>query len=83
MPETLGDKVQVIASFSNGQLTPRLFTRKGQEYPLKRSVFSFQRQEGTTPLLYFSVEGETATYELEFNLKTFIWRLTKVYLPGD
>ncbi|KKT74549.1 MAG: hypothetical protein UW69_C0032G0005 [Microgenomates group bacterium GW2011_GWA2_44_7] len=83
MIQAIGDKIDVYAKFSKGSLIPQGFTWKQKDYPLKKLNFSFRKQEGLTVLLYYSALGETAAYELEFNLKTFIWRLTKAYLPGS
>jgi hypothetical protein len=82
MEQLLGDRIQVEALFSQGKIIPRLFVWRGREYPVKRMVFSHRRQEGEDALWCFSVEGLSATYELEFNQKNFIWRLARVYLPG-
>lgn len=81
--EDIGDKIDVLAKFSKGHLTPQSFTWKQRDYPVTKLTFSFSKQEGLTTFLYFSVVGQAAAYELEFNLKTFIWRLTKTYLPGN
>lgn len=81
--QDIGDKIDVLAKFSKGHLVPQSFTWNQQDYPIKKLIFSFQKQEGLTTFLYFSVIGQSSAYELEFNLKTFIWRLTKTYLPGN
>lgn len=81
--EEIGDKIDVLAKFSKGRLIPQGFTWNQRDYPIRKLVFSSQKQEGLTTLLYFSVIGQTAAYELELNLKTFVWRLTKTYLPGN
>lgn len=81
--EEIGDKIEVLAQFSKGRLIPKQFTWQQRDYSIAKISFSFSKQEGSATLLYFSVVGQTAAYELEFNLSTFIWRLTKTYLPEN
>lgn len=81
--EDIGDKIEVLAKFANGHLIPQSFVWKQKNYSVTKLSFSFRKQEGLTTFLYFSVVGQTAAYELEFDLKTFIWRITKTYLPGN
>ena len=82
--ETLvDDLIGVTALFSGGKILPQSFIWKGKVYSIIRVEFSYERREGITRQIYFAVTAGAATYELVFNTITFVWRIARVYLPGD
>ncbi|MFC1804766.1 hypothetical protein ACFLZ3_02940 [Candidatus Omnitrophota bacterium] len=77
-PDSLDERIEVLAYFKGGRIYPRLFILKGKEYQIKEVTYSWQERCGGQTLNCFSVSTGPDLYQISFNNATYGWRLDKV-----
>ncbi len=77
------EPVEVIALFDRGMtpLRPLRFRWKGSVYRVREITFTWSTNDGSAPVLHFSVHDGAALYELLYNKSTMKWTLECVALP--
>lgn len=76
--QNLNEKIQVLAWFRSGKITPCKFIWNNKEYPIKQVTYSWQERSGNEIITYFSISTGPDLYQISFNNIHFSWRLNKV-----
>lgn len=74
---------QLIAAtvyFDRGKIKPLVIFVNRRLVRIKKVIFSSRHRVGETEVVAFSVESETAFYEVEFNKQTCQWTLKNTHL---
>ncbi len=82
MREELHEPVKVRADFSGGTATPLAFKRSNRTYRVERVNSRWVSGPPGARLRHFSVEAESATYELSLRAQDMAWVLEAVTLEG-
>jgi len=79
METEIGEKIQAVSFFENGQIKPILFKWRNRVYKILQVVFSYSKNIGKEKIFYFSIETENGNFELSFNREKFSWNLEKSF----
>ncbi|MFA6349366.1 MAG: hypothetical protein WCY12_00360 [Candidatus Omnitrophota bacterium] len=74
----LNEKIQVLAWFRSGKITPCEFIWNNKNYPIKQVTYSWRERIGREIISYFSVDTGTDLYQISFNNTGFSWQLDKI-----
>jgi len=77
-PDTLNEKIEVVALFKFGQIKPLCFTWKNQEFKIKKITYNWQERRGKETINYFSVDTDPNLYQISFNNTTYCWQIDKI-----
>lgn len=77
----LNDPIKVDCRFENGQVKPLSFEWRARPYPILRTIFHYQSQQGSEPIQVFSCQTASGIFDLVFNLKTLSWRIKAFHQP--
>ena len=83
MLEIINQPILVKVQFENGQIKPLSFSWQNSDFLIDKIVFKHTHRLGQAVLHTFSSLSNQATYELEFNNQTLIWKLLKIYEAPD
>ncbi len=72
------ERIEVLAWFSGGKVTPERFNWNGKEYPIEKVSYAWKERLGQETVSYFSVSTGANQYQLSFNNTSFGWRLEKI-----
>jgi len=75
----IDENIRVISLFENGKMKPILFSWRGRNYKVLRTVFSYSKNAGREKIFYFSIDTGGAIFELAFNQERFLWKITKIF----
>lgn len=75
---TINEKIEVLAYFKAGKISPRSFLWKQREYAIKGIVYNWQERQGQEIINFFSVNTGNDLYQISFNNSTYAWRLNKL-----
>ena len=71
--------VEVGCIFKRGAVQPVWMGWRGRRVPIERVTYHWQDTRGEVGVSLLTVTNGTDVFELEFNSKTLVWRLRKVY----
>jgi hypothetical protein len=71
--------IKVGAIFKGDQVIPKWFQWEGRKYIIKEVNYNWKDRQGVEELHCFSVTDGINNYELAFNTKRMVWKLTKIY----
>lgn len=74
----LDDLIEVGVVFGRGTVWPQWLVWGRRRIKVIRVVLTYEGRAGDAPLLFFNLQGETASYQVAWNRKTNIWRLKGV-----
>jgi hypothetical protein len=77
-PNLLNERIQVLAFFNGGKITPRLFIWNNKKYKIKSITYNWQERQGETTINYFSVDTGFDLYQISFNNTSLGWRIDKI-----
>lgn len=77
-PDELNERIQVLAWFENGKISPREFTWNNKIYRIKTITYNWQERQGREVISYFSVDTGTGLYQISFNNTSLGWRMDKI-----
>ena len=81
--EKLCERIEVIALFQKGKLSPIKFRWKGRTHRIHRIHGDWSTQEGTTRFHHFAVASDGPDiYELSYNESTYVWQIEGISLIG-
>ena len=69
------ERVNVLAYFTRGVVTPIRLLVKNRLVTIKKIVLVTKRREGLSEILTFSLQSETSLYVVDFNKQTCQWKL--------
>lgn len=75
----LDQTIKVGVVFKGDQVIPKWFTWENRKYDLKEVNYTWRDRQGSEELYCFSVTDGANNYELAFNSRRMVWKLTKVY----
>ena len=78
IPDSLDERIDVIAWFKNARIYPRLFFWKDRKYKVKKITYNWQERLGREILFYFSLDTGVGLFQVSFNNVTLAWRINKV-----
>lgn len=79
METVISEKIQVLATFSEGQIKPIIFKWHNRVYKILKIAFSYSKNIGKDKIFYFSVETEGGAFEISFNREKFWWEIEKTF----
>ena len=80
MIEEIGESINVLATFSNGKVTPLAFTWRQQKYDRLNMASFWSDYDGDARRIFFTVETDQANLcEICFHTKTLQWTLVRIY----
>ena len=74
----LDETVAIETLFRAGQVTPKRLFWRGRAIPITAINLVYEGREGTSPLSFFSLQSETATYGVVWNRKNNVWKLLDI-----
>lgn len=77
-PDKLNERIQVLAWFENGKISPRRFIWNHKTYKIKEITYNWQERQGREVISYFSVDTGTDLYQISFNNTSLDWRINKI-----
>ena len=77
-PDQLNERIQVLAWFRNGKVTPRIFVWNNKKYEIKEVTYNWQERQGQEVINCFSVSTGDDLYQISFNNTTLGWRINRV-----
>jgi len=81
MYEEVGEKIKVLAEFTDGKIIPRVFKWKSKEYRVGKVNLFYQERQGKSVDYYFSVETDTGgVFKLKYNDEKLIWTLEELWV---
>jgi hypothetical protein len=81
--EKLCERIEVIALFQKGKLSPIKFRWKGRTHRIHRIHGDWATQEGITRFHHFAVASDGPDiYELSYNESTYVWQIEGISLIG-
>lgn len=78
IPEDLHEKIDCLALFKSGKITPQRFSWNNKEYEIKTINYHWQERLGQEWIHYFSVNTAADSYQISFNNTSFRWQLDKI-----
>ena len=79
MYEDFGDRVDVCARFSRGNITPLWFLWRGRKYDIQRVTFSWEERRGKAMVKHFSVTDGASVFEIGYDSEKLDWKLISLY----
>ena len=81
--EDIGDFIEVIAIFRNGNMQPLKFRWNGRVYKIERVNGKWVSDEGKTRFHHYSVMTDGPdVYEITYNPDRFAWEIDRVCMEG-
>ncbi len=78
--ETIQEKVEVLASFRDGTIFPKVFKWRGKQRLVDKVNLSYQEREGGSVSYYFAIEANGLVAKLKYNDKSMIWSLEEIWV---
>jgi len=82
MIEQVEEPVDVLASFSGGQVRPRVFLWRRRKYKIDTVNLAYSARDGRDPVFFFAVSDGTNSYKLSFRPRDMKWKLLEMYIEG-
>lgn len=82
MIEHVMEPVDVLASFSGGQIRPRAFLWRRIKYSIDAVNLAYSARDGRDPIHFFSVSSGMNSFKLSFRPSKMIWSLMEIYADG-
>jgi len=76
-PDLLNERIQVLAFFNGGKISPRFFFWNNKKYKIKDITYNWQERQGQEVISYFSVNTGANLYQISFNNTSLGWRIDK------
>jgi hypothetical protein len=81
--EEIGDPVDVITLFHNGNMSPLRFRWKSQVFKVSKVNGGWLSEEGLSKRKHFAVSvGTSDVYELSYSVDSQRWELERVCMVG-
>jgi len=77
-PDTLNERIEVLAHFKHARIFPRSFTWHDKEYNIENITYNWQERVGQALISYFSVLCAGQLYQISFDNSTFRWQIDKL-----
>lgn len=74
----IGEKIDVLAKFSKGDLTPLLFRYRQRIYKIDSIDLKYDLQNGDVPSRHFCVTSQSIGYKLSFRNLEMSWYLEEI-----
>ncbi len=74
----INQTIKVGAVFQGDKIIPKWFTWEKRKYNIKEVNYNWKDNLGAEELHCFSVTDGANNYELSFNTKRMVWKLTKI-----
>ncbi len=75
MVTDIDESISVGVIFSRGMVKPVWFSWHGRRIRIQEIAFTWKTQEGSAPVLHFSVTDRQGVYEICYHTATFGWRI--------
>lgn len=82
MIEQIREPVDVLVSFSGGQIRPRAFLWRNRKYRVDSVNLSYSSRDGREPVYFFAVSDGANSYKLCFLPAKMSWKLMEMYVEG-
>ena len=77
-PDSLNERIEVLAHFKHAKIFPKSFIWNNKEYPIQTITYNWQERLGQALVNYFSVLCAGQMYQISFNNSTFRWQIDKL-----
>jgi len=77
-PDSLAERIEVLAYFKNARIFPKTFLWNNKEYAIETITYNWQERFGQALVNYFSVISSGQLYQISFNNSTFRWQIDKI-----
>jgi len=82
MFEQIKEPVDVLASFSGGQIRPRAFLWRHRKYKIDSVNLAYSARDGKDPIYFFAVSDGLNSFKLSFRPSVMLWKLMEMYMDG-
>jgi len=79
MQTELDEKIDVLAKFKGGEITPLLFKSQNRVYKIDSINLRYEFIEGDVKFISYSVNSESNTFKITFNTKEMEWKLEEIF----
>ena len=76
-PDELNERIQVLAWFKKGKISPRQFVWNDKTYKIKEITYNWQEHQGREVISCFTVSTGIDLYQISFNNTTLSWRINR------
>jgi hypothetical protein len=78
MSAVIGEDIAVEVLFRNREVYPRCFWWNGNKFTTDKIILRYKAKNTNIPLLYYSLQGETAAYLISWDTRTNAWKLEEI-----
>ena len=82
MHEVINDPIDVIVSFTENKVIPKLFKWNKRNYKIETINLVHTKMEGKKKIFYFSVSDLTNYFKLKLDTDCLEWHLIELYTVG-
>ncbi len=79
MHTNFGDRLDVCARFSRGEVTPLWFFWRGRRYEIEKTTYTWEERRGRSVLKHFSVTDGATVFEIGYDSEKLDWTLLGMY----
>lgn len=79
MQTELNEKIEILAKFEKGGITPLLFKFHGRNYKIESVDLKYKFRQNGVDFYSYSVSASGNSYKITYNTSELVWKLEEIW----